>query len=103
MDRRLVLLAPEDNCVVVAQALAAGERVEIDGVVLTVDSAMTIGHKLARRAIEQDQEVIKHGAGIGHATAAIAAGAHVHTHNLASDYIQTFTLAPGHAFVVAPA
>ncbi|MFS8084059.1 MAG: UxaA family hydrolase [Acidobacteriota bacterium] len=99
MDRRLVLLAPEDNCVVVAYVLSAGEHVEIDGVDLIVGGAVTIGHKLARRAIAEGEKVIKYGAIIGHAMAAIPAGAHIHTHNLDSDYIQTFTLAPGQAFV----
>jgi altronate dehydratase small subunit len=103
VDRRLVLLAPEDNCVVVARALSAGECVEIDGVDLVVGSAVTIGHKLARRAIAEGEKVIKYGAIIGHATAAIAAGAHIHTHNLDSDYIQTFTLVPGELFVAARA
>ncbi len=103
MDRRLVLLAPEDNCVVVARALSAGERVEIDGVDMVVGSTVAIGHKLARRAIAEGEQVIKYGAIIGHATAAIAAGTHIHTHNLDSDYIQTFTLAPGQLFVAARA
>jgi altronate dehydratase small subunit len=103
MDRRLVLLAPEDNCVVVARALAAGDRVEIDGDDLAIDSAVTIGHKLARRPIALGEKVIKYGANIGHATAAISAGAHIHTHNLDSDYIQTYTLAPGQLYVAARA
>jgi altronate dehydratase small subunit len=99
MDRRLVLLAPEDNCVVAAHALAPGERVEIDGVELAIGGAVTIGHKVARRAIAAGEKVIKYGAIIGHATAAIPAGTHIHTHNLDSDYLQTFTLAPGQMFV----
>jgi altronate dehydratase small subunit len=103
VDRRLVLLAPEDNCVVAACALTAGDRVEIDGADLVIGSTVTIGHKLARRAIPEGEKVIKYGAIIGHATAAIAAGAHIHTHNLDSDYLQTFTLAPGQLFVAARA
>jgi altronate hydrolase len=30
-DRRLVLLAPEDNCLVVARALSAGDALTIEG------------------------------------------------------------------------
>ena len=103
MDCRLVLLAPEDNCVVVARALPAGEHVDIDGADLVVGSAVTIGHKLARREIGKGEKVIKYGAIIGHATAAIAAGDHIHTHNLDSDYLPTTTLAPGQLFVAARA
>lgn len=102
MDRRLVLLAPEDNCVVVARELPVGENVEIDGVHLVVGPAMTIGHKLARCAVSEGEKVIKYGAIIGHATAAIAAGEHIHTHNLDSDYMPTFTLVPGKSYVAEP-
>ena len=38
MDKRLVLLAPDDNCVVVAQSLPAGAKVEIDGAGFAVGS-----------------------------------------------------------------
>lgn len=91
MDPRLVLLAPEDNCVVVARSLAAGESVEIDGESVTLPKAIGLGHKLARRSIAAGEKVLKYGAIIGTASGAIAKGEHVHTHNLASDYIPTWT------------
>ena len=40
------------------------------------------GHKYARRDIAEGENVIKYGMPIGHATRAIAAGEHVHVHNL---------------------
>lgn len=40
------------------------------------------GHKYACRDIRQGENVIKYGQPIGHATRDIAAGEHVHTHNL---------------------
>ena len=89
MDRRLVLLAPDDNCVVVAQPLAADDSVEIDGVRFVVGNAIAMGHKLARRSIARGETVLKYGAAIGHATVPVAPGDHLHTHNLASDYIPT--------------
>jgi len=89
MDSRLVLLAPGDNCVVAAQPLAAGTSVEIDGARLTVRAAIGTGHKLARRAIAAGETVFKYGAAIGHATAPVAIAEHLHTHNLASDWIPT--------------
>ena len=45
---------------------------------------MPSGHKIALRAIRAGEAVIKYGSPIGLATAEIPAGAHVHTHNLAS-------------------
>jgi len=98
-DRRLVLLAPDDNCVVVAQALHAGDRVSIDGESVAVAKAIGVGHKLARRAIARGEKVLKYGAIIGTASAPIALGEHVHTHNLQSDYLPTYTLEAGRFFV----
>ena len=89
MDRRVVLLAPEDNGVVVTQALAAGDRLEIEGHAVVVAADLGIGHKLARVPLGRGEKVIKYGATIGRATAAIDRGAHVHTHNLESEYIRT--------------
>lgn len=43
------------------------------------------GHKFARRAIHAGENVIKYGMPIGHATAEIAPGEHVHTHNMATN------------------
>ena len=40
------------------------------------------GHKYALKAIRAGENVIKYGSPIGHATEEIAAGDHVHTHNL---------------------
>ena len=70
---------------VAACALAPGDVVEIDGAGFAVAGAMTIGHKLARRALAPGEKVIKYGANIGHAMAAIPPGAHIYTHNLTSD------------------
>ncbi len=98
-DRRLVLLAPEDNCVVVAQALERGDRLAIDGEPVQVEKAVGVGHKLARRAIARGEKVLKYGAVIGTASAPIARGEHIHTHNLESDYLPTYTLEAGRTFV----
>ena len=43
------------------------------------------GHKYALRPIAAGENVIKYGMPIGHATRDIAAGEHVHTHNLATN------------------
>lgn len=47
-------------------------------------SEIALGHKIATRPIAAGELVVKHGYPIGRATAAIAAGAHVHTHNVVS-------------------
>jgi altronate dehydratase small subunit len=86
----VILLGADDNCVVAARALAAGETVHLDGAPLYVAQAVGLGHKLARRAIAPGQKVLKYGAPIGHAIAPIQRGEHIHLHNLASDWIPTW-------------
>ncbi len=98
-DSRLILLSPEDNCVIVARDLAAGTTLLLEGTPITLDVAIATGHKLARRALAPEEKVLRYGAIIGHATQAVAKGAHLHTHNLASDYIPTYTHDDGRSFV----
>ena len=54
------------------------------GTSVTVVEPIAPGHKVALTDIAVGQPVIKYGSPIGTASAAIAAGAHVHTHNVAS-------------------
>ncbi len=89
-DPRLVRLSPKDNICVVAQRLAAGERVRLAGEDVAIIETLPIGHKIAVRAIAAGETVLKYGAPIGSATLAIAVGEHVHVHNLQSDYIHTY-------------
>jgi len=95
-DPRVILLAPQDNCVAVAATLPAGARLLIDGEEVVVPSEIGIGHKLARRDIAPGEKILKYGAIIGSASRAIARGEHVHLHNLVSDYIPTYTLPATH-------
>ncbi len=91
-DRRLLLLHADDNVLIARAPIAAGETIHIAGAEVTLARAMPLGHKLARRAIAAGEKVRKYGAPIGTATQAIAAGAHVHVHNLASDYTASISL-----------
>ena len=90
VDRRLILLFPQDNVCVACTHLAAGETVVIDGAAVVLAECIPLGHKLARRPISAGQKITKYGAPIGSATRDIAVGAHVHLHNLKSDYIPSF-------------
>ncbi|TGN62392.1 altronate dehydratase [Paracoccus liaowanqingii] len=51
--------------------------------ILTARGIAPAGHKIARRAIAQGAAVVKYGQTIGYATAPIAPGDHVHSHNCA--------------------
>ena len=91
-DPRLLLLAPGDSVFVLRDQIAAGEEIVVEGCRVCIPSALGLGHKIARRAMAPGEKVIKYGAPIGSASAAIAVGAHVHLHNLQSDYTPTYAL-----------
>jgi len=86
-DPRLLLLSPDDNVCAAAAALSAGEELSFGGSTFLVSGDVPVGHKVAVRPIARGEKVKKYGASIGSATAPIAAGDHVHAHNLASDYL----------------
>lgn len=71
---------PDDSVAVALEPLAAGTTLPALGVTLADDIPQ--GHKFAVTAIAEGDKVIKYGAVIGIAKAPIAAGHHVHTHNL---------------------
>jgi altronate hydrolase len=75
---RFLIAAPGDSVGIALADLAVGEAA--DGVSLV--EPITAGHKFALKPIAPGAAVIKLGHGIGEASAAIPAGAHVHSHNL---------------------
>ena len=97
---RLLLMSPEDNCLIARTALAAGELVAIDGAPVTLQAPVPLGYKVARHALQPGDKVLRYGAVIGTMTESAAPGAMLHTHNLVSDYIPTYTLTPdGQLFI----
>lgn len=91
-DARLILLDPRDNVLVARVRLRAGETVETGCGRAALDRDIALAHKVARRAIASGEKILKYGAPIGVATVAIAAGSHVHVHNMRSDYTPTYHL-----------
>jgi altronate dehydratase len=83
-----IAIHPDDDVAVALRDLAAGApvRVRRGGAIASVTAAAVIplGHKLALHAIAAGAVVRKYGEAIGAASAAIAAGEHVHVHNLVS-------------------
>jgi hypothetical protein len=94
-----LLLAPGDNIAVATRDLAAGDRVTVAGLPITLRAKVDVGHKFAVRHIEDGERVIKYGAPIGKAIRDIEPGDYVHLHNVASDYLPTYTLDEGHQFL----
>jgi altronate dehydratase len=79
---------PDDDVAVALRDLAAGETVDVRQGAATqravVCDAIPLGHKLALHVISAGAPIRKYGECIGIATPDIAAGAHVHIHNMAS-------------------
>ena len=76
-------LHPGDDVVIAARPLAAGARLSDENLVCI--DPIPAGHKLATRAVARGEPVRRYGQIIGFAIDNIAAGQHVHTHNLAFD------------------
>ncbi len=94
----VLLLAPGDNMAVATTELPAGTEREVGGMRVALKNAVDVGHKFAIRPIRAGERVIKYGAPIGRASRDIAPGEYIHIHNLASDYIPTYTFEAGHQF-----
>ena len=88
----VMTLSPHDNVAVALRPLNAGETVLLAGAPLVVACDIAVGHKLAARAIAAGERIVKYNCPIGSAIAPIAAGDYVHVHNVASDYLPTYTL-----------
>lgn len=91
-DGRLLRLAPEDNVAAATTTLEAGEVVQMAGQRVQLLDRIPTGHKVAIASIAAGQPVRKYGLPIGSATVEIVPGQYVHTHNLASNYLPTYTL-----------
>jgi altronate hydrolase len=77
---------PRDNVAVVAADVHGGDLVRLDdGSELRAVEAIPRGSKVALGPIACGEAVIRYGEEIGKATADIAAGEYVHTHNLARE------------------
>jgi hypothetical protein len=97
----VLVLAPGDNVAVATTELPAGTQRTVNGLPLTLKAKVDVGHKFAARRIAKGERIVKCGAPIGSALRDIEPGECIHTHNVASDYIPTYTLEAGHRFVEA--
>lgn len=71
-----------DNVLVAIREIKKGSLVEDEAREILVTEDIKPGHKLALKDIKKDEDVIKYGFPIGHASQDIAQGSWVHSHNL---------------------
>ena len=81
-------LHPLDDVVIAKVPLAVGTVVETEAGPVRLRADVGAGHKLAFRARAVGEPVHRYGQVIGVATAPIAPGEHVHTHNLARSEVR---------------
>jgi len=79
-----IVISGADNVATALEAIDAGRTIQAGASTVTAAEAIPRGHKIALRDIRAGDRVVKYGSAIGTASSNIAAGAHVHTHNVAS-------------------
>jgi altronate hydrolase len=77
-----LVIHPSDGVAVALVDLPAGQTLVADGATLVAVERIPAGHKVALRAHDAGEPVVKYGYPIGRATRNIAPGEHIHTHNL---------------------
>lgn len=91
-DPRLIRLAERDNVLMITTTLQAGEVISVDGVPCDMPTTLSLGHKIAATEIKAGETVQKYNFPIGVATEDIPLGAHVHVHNVRSDYTPSYVI-----------
>ena len=100
---KLIQIHPADNVAVALEDIAAGESVALsDGAAVVAAEAVARGHKIALAAIPSGARIVKYGCAIGVATADIAPGAWVHTHNVRTGLSETAEYSYNHVVLPLP-
>lgn len=94
----LLQIHPTDNIAVLRRSLPEGATYLVEGRPHHLPRALALGHKIALSTIPTGAKIIKYGVPIGSALVDIAAGEHVHVHNMKSDYLPTYTLEEGEKY-----
>lgn len=82
MSTKYLKINPADNVAVAILDLSAGEKVNIDGLEITLSQDIPAGHKFALTALSNNDNIIKYGYAIGHAISDIAQGGLVNEKNI---------------------
>jgi len=77
-----IRVSEHDNVAVALRPIAAGERITVGDTTVVAHQDVPPGHKIALASLGPDRQIMKYGVPIGLATAAIAPGDWVHSHNL---------------------
>lgn len=70
-----------DNVIIALQDLSDSHIITVDGREIQLIDEIKRGHKVAIYPLDTNEDIIKYGSPIGHATLPVRVGEHVHTHN----------------------
>ncbi len=95
-DESIHLVDSRDHVATALRDLTTGEKVRLHGQALIVGADIPKGHKIATRPVRSGEDVLKYGWPIGRATRDIAAGDHVHVHNVATrlEGVEDYSFSP---------
>ncbi|WP_299059506.1 UxaA family hydrolase [uncultured Polaribacter sp.] len=82
-----IRLHNDDNIVIALKDFEKGSCLELNTGKIILQESIKFGHKIAIVPISRHSKILKYGLSIGSATKDICAGAHVHSHNLKTDYV----------------
>jgi len=77
-----IKIHPEDSVVVALEPISKGDKIEVDGIEITVSDDVPQGHKIAIKPIKQGEHIFKYAASIGITQADVNEGDHIHVQNL---------------------
>ena len=81
-ENSAIHLHPSDNVAVARVPIPAGAELRVNGMPVVAREPIPAGHKIALWDIADGEVVERYGQSIGRAKQPIAAGSHIHTHNL---------------------
>jgi altronate hydrolase len=87
-ENSAIHLHPTDNVAVARVPIPAGTDLLVEGMPVRTTDAIPAGHKVALWDIAPGETVERYGQVIGRAKQPIAAGQHIHTHNLAFEELE---------------
>ncbi|MDD3368204.1 MAG: altronate dehydratase family protein [Lachnospiraceae bacterium] len=82
---KTIQITERDNVAVAIHPVGKGESITVNGVTVTAVEDIPQGHKMAIKAIAENENIIKYGFPIGHATKAAVPGTWMHTHNVCTN------------------
>lgn len=86
-----IKINPADNVIIALKDFISGEKISVDNETFEIKGDVSKGHKIAFTSIKKDEDVIKYGAPIGHATKDIYKGEHIHVQNLKTNLSGTIS------------